>query len=324
MKQLLAFLMLSSLLFINQIVQAISDEARLMNWAEKEYPTLFSPPEQSMQNIVIDDPQNPFVGTWVYRFYPNTQAYIAIKTEGDVLVLSAIFGELPQKVGTLAELIKQVPDETTDPNEIDPTAVKKCVDIPIPSQNNTVTYQVTGNLNRLAKSALLNLQGNTATVTERWQISDFKHWQWSTQIVSNQNENITFTTTDQFEIIDKFRYRSQWLETQDQRSADYTYAKAYRAMPIGTFCEKQTWSSNPIQEKGVFSGVAEQPAETGEILGTINAIDALIQNQKVVKMTIKRSNNEIEQRWISINSGIIIQQILTDANGVEILNKKLK
>jgi len=73
-----------------------SDSDALFNWAESQYPELFSPTNQSSQEFDV----------WYFRYYPNTANYVGVNSDGEVYVQGQNFPELFH-VGALQALLTQ-------------------------------------------------------------------------------------------------------------------------------------------------------------------------------------------------------------------------
>ncbi|MFK5894671.1 MAG: hypothetical protein QM504_15735 [Pseudomonadota bacterium] len=73
-----------------------TDINRLFDWAERNYPQYFAPPEQSSYEY----------SGYIVRYYPDTNNYVGIK-DGQVYVYGNVFGGL-KDVGTFESLLKRV------------------------------------------------------------------------------------------------------------------------------------------------------------------------------------------------------------------------
>jgi len=97
MKKIIFFLLL---FLVNPIFSdEKSDSDLLFDFAEIQFPDLFSPSKQSSQ----------IENLWYYRYYPDTDtyigSYITSHQESSVFVLGNAFGQEPLDVGLLSELL---------------------------------------------------------------------------------------------------------------------------------------------------------------------------------------------------------------------------
>lgn len=73
-----------------------SDIERLFNWAESQYPSLFSPAATTTS-----------LDVWKYRYYGDTGIYIGVNSDDEVYLMGGSFGGV-QYVSTLCSLLKTI------------------------------------------------------------------------------------------------------------------------------------------------------------------------------------------------------------------------
>ena len=291
-----------------------------MNWAERNFSNLFAPKNQSTQAVTINDPQNQFMGEWLYRFYPFTDSYIAIKSTGDVLVLNKTLRPEPFVVGTLEQLILQVPIEVEggDPEISD---IKTCVTINRPKVDYIAEYKTTGNINALVilnhAPLLIPASQNKGLLSIHWFKSDLSEQQYRLKYINSTSEKIIteWDVEEQFEVIDGFRYRMSLTEISRIAENNVSYTPSLKVEPIATYCDNQSWSSNSVSEQvnGV-DNIINPIVLNGQVNGLNEQLTFENSTYNTIKITVINQEQQKTIRWIDINTGTDAQREVYDSN----------
>jgi len=158
-----------------------SDTNRLFNWAQENYSSIFSTNEIT-KAILLPESSRELAGSWLYRFYPETNVYAGVLNEQEVFVLGGPWPELLY-VGTLNELISVLPPQSTLESQ---DCVNRLTLVAVGTQYNTlstsadglsssefhVTHdEVTGEFIRVTNTPINNSFGLISTET----LSKYRH-----------------------------------------------------------------------------------------------------------------------------------------------------
>ena len=283
-----------------------SDAERILNWAEPTYPELF-PTSESTQ----------FIDGWRYRYYPQTDIYVGINDAREVAVLGDIFNGL-LIVGTVEELLTQLPSDNTGENEQVNTGNGNCTPVNYPDEGTVVDYNLSMNFisSNMSITTLFASSSSLSTITE---------------IVSSVSGFEMTSTTDSlflYETIDDYTYQTSvditattsipGANSTQSVSSNTTYSPSLMLSPASQWCEEQSWVRAAVNQtvtttdsiSGTNSYTAPQPATTN----TVNSISEIIIVPAGTFTTVKAisvidSNPDMTGiTWVDVNTGNIIKQ----------------
>ena len=99
------------LISINTYADTTSDTNRLLDSAETNYLDIFLTKETT-KSILLPESSGELAGSWLYRFYPDSNIYAGVLNHQDVFVLGGPWPELFY-VGKLSDLISTLPPPNT-------------------------------------------------------------------------------------------------------------------------------------------------------------------------------------------------------------------
>ena len=85
------------ILTATQLYASESDTERVFDWAESQYPSIFTPATETQS-----------LETWQFRYYSATNVYIGINNGTEVYLLGEIFGGL-MYVASVSDLLQLLP-----------------------------------------------------------------------------------------------------------------------------------------------------------------------------------------------------------------------
>jgi len=282
----------------------------LFDWAETIFYDLFSAGNQQSQAFYIEDPNSPYFGQWYYRYYPDTQNYIASKPNQqrdnyDIYILGGSFGNDLTFVGTLPQLFE--------------TRLSKKEDITI--------------LNMDQRKAGEEFEYQYKTLDSegvlRVKIKEFNDKQAVIESELTLNGKVTKTIETQiFE--NTYQYESEFIENSEKKylikeviiESDkeiITLISQYSYSLVSIYYMRQSEKKlSPIFSSSNLTP-NEQPITLDNERLKINAVNLKITipagTFDIIKQTLKKTNGQQIESWIDIKTGVPLIKRISDKSG---------
>lgn len=298
---------------IQAVYASLLDDANtLFDWAEPQYPQLFSPSGQPTLTA----------GTWIYRYYPGTQIYVGVNDQREVYLLGGSFGSEPTQVGLLDDFLAQINANSSNTGSGTNSAGNgNCVTLPYPATGLQANYNVTSDGTTGTISVTYTSTGPTQSTSET--TSSFSG--------SGTSSSSSTTTTQNYSIISDYLYVESvetvvsttvpGLGSLDETTST-TFSPAQNDGPALKYCEQQSWTSDSVTQTtstinfGVPSGAISSSTEV--VNGLVEAVNESVTVPAGTFTTVRvkeNSSGEDTITWFSTELGIFVKVQTLNGNG---------
>lgn len=296
-----------------------SDTERLLNWAEDSYPGLFS---QTADTQFAD-----FSGAeWCFRAYPDNIFAGVVCNSGSGFIQGDLYTYINNELHNYGS-INQFRAAFENHGAADSAGNGSCVNIPFTAHEGVIetlrisleSAQGSTNIEHINEYVSVTNTGSTTKVT--------------TSNISGLGDVSESTLKEKYHIQGNFLYpdssvittTTNVIGTQSTITNTTTINPSYKASPVNTFCQGQTWTANAYAETisgtvTVFgfssdtgSSTLQMPGYTGTVSSINQSVTVPAGTFNTVQLDLKMTNGDSMTSWITTDIGALVKMNITSS-----------